>query len=122
MTFNCTQYKEGTKFIPHAIKKSQWTRNEYKSIQQKGWSYLFFSGLEDNGGRPYVLTAEDRDYNIYCFSSPVYERGWFPGLSCHITKKDSWHERVPQTLWQGRPLHLVSQHRYSSSYIQGGIL
>ena len=36
----------------------------------------------------------------------------FPSSPCHATKKDSWCGRVPQTLWQGRPLHLLSQQYY----------
>ena len=43
------------------------------------------------------------------FSSPLCKRGSFPASPNHVTKKNLWHERVPQTLWQGRPLHLVCQ-------------
>ena len=106
MTFNYTQYKAGTEFPSYVIKKSQCVQGTWIQVHpEKRWN-SHFSGLEDNGERHHVLAAEEQ--RLYMpFSSPIHQKSRFPRSPCHVTKKDSWHGRVLQTLWSGYLYYLM---------------
>ena len=49
------------------------------------------------------------------FRSPLRKREGCLGSLCRVTKKDLCRQRVSQTFWLGRSLHLVSKLKYIPS-------
>ena len=45
-----------------------------------------------------------------CLLKTCSWKRWTPLFTCHVTARDSWRGRVPQTLWQGISFCLASQH------------
>ena len=116
MTFNCTHYKQGTKFLSLAIQESQVFRDKQEVHTAKSWKpHLHFSSLENKGERAPYAHRSRRNYHICSFQVLFGKEDRFPGSPCHMTTRDSWLGRVPQTLWQRRPLRLVSQQMHRES-------
>ena len=101
MTFNCTQYELVTQLPTQVIQESQSFKEQTeKSIQQKRWRLLTLLGsVKWRRVGFYLWPPLSNELPHLLFSSPVHERGWFPGSPCHVIKKDPWCGRVPQTWW-----------------------
>ena len=72
----------------------------------------YFSGLEKQGRHHMRRCWGAKDY-VCRFLSPVRKKRGISGFASW-PKKTRDGERVPQALWQKRPLYLVSQHIRSS--------
>ena len=105
--YNSTTYKEEIKFLSQAIKepKCDWLTWGKVYTTEVDTTY-YFSGLEKKPNKKTTttgtmcITNEDRK-TTSAASKVLFVKGErFLSLPCHVTKKDSWHQRVPQSLWQ----------------------
>ena len=77
----------GLSFRPKTLQKSQvFKKQTEKSIQQKGWIHLLFSGLENKGRRPHVLTAEEQTTTSVLLKTCSWKR-WIPRLTLSRDQK-----------------------------------